>query len=233
MASLLTNFNVIKYWHEHVLVSEIEKTYYSRNSSYDDNLTTVFTWRSSSIIYKVFTCDFNLSAWLHWLGRQCDVIDVKNFMKFWGTCFKFWLRPWKPNWNFDIYFCVILTVFTKLLFLERRLGARLYPHLILRFSQDFITSSDSKSLVVVMSTSAEIFKFTYWRDLYISVNCWISAKINIILTTNKHATKIREVSFAVGCQTNIVKCDYAAKEKFEVKITVLPFSCILIKKVYW
>ena len=30
----------------------------------------------------------------------------------------------------------------------------------------------------------------------------------------------------------IVKRDYAAKEKFEVKITVLPFGCILINIVH-
>ena len=44
--------------------------------------------------------------------------------------------------------------------------------------------------------------------------------------------KIWEVSSAVDCQTKIVKCDYAAKKTFEVKITVLPFGCILIT-VHW
>ena len=47
----------------------------------------------------------------------------------------------------------------------------------------------------------------------------------------KHATKIWEVSFAVHCQTKIVKCGYAATENFEVKIIVFPFGCILINKV--
>ena len=36
-------------------------------------------------------------------------------------------------------------------------------------------------------------------------------------------------SFAIDCQTKIVKCDYTAKENFEVKVTVLPFGCILTK----
>ena len=31
----------------------------------------------------------------------------------------------------------------------------------------------------------------------------------------------------------IVKCDYAGKEYFEVKITVFLFGCILINKVHW
>ena len=49
----------------------------------------------------------------------------------------------------------------------------------------------------------------------------------------KHAMKIWEVSFTVDCQTKIVKCDYTAKKKnFEGKITVLPFSCILINKMH-
>ena len=36
-----------------------------------------------------------------------------------------------------------------------------------------------------------------------------------------------EVSFAVDCQTKIVKCDCAANENFEVTITVLSFGCVL------
>ena len=49
----------------------------------------------------------------------------------------------------------------------------------------------------------------------------------------KHAMNIKkiwEVSFAVDCQMKIFECDYAAKEYFEVKATVFPFSCILINK---
>ena len=55
----------------------------------------------------------------------------------------------------------------------------------------------------------------------------------MILTTRKHATIIYEVSFAVDCQTKIVKCSYSAKENFEVKIILLPVGCILINKVHW
>ena len=47
----------------------------------------------------------------------------------------------------------------------------------------------------------------------------------------KHATKIWEVSFAVEWQKKTVKCYYATKENFEMKIIVLPFGCILINKV--
>ena len=46
----------------------------------------------------------------------------------------------------------------------------------------------------------------------------------------KHATKIWEVSFAVDCKTKIVKCGYAAEENFEMKIIVLPFSCISVNR---
>ena len=42
-----------------------------------------------------------------------------------------------------------------------------------------------------------------------------------------------EVTLAVDCQTKIVKCDYAAKENFEVKTKVPPFGYILINKVHW
>ena len=45
--------------------------------------------------------------------------------------------------------------------------------------------------------------------------------------------KVSEVSFTVDYQTKIVKCDCATKENFEVKITVIPFGCILINKVHW
>ena len=38
--------------------------------------------------------------------------------------------------------------------------------------------------------------------------------------------KVCEVSFAVDCQTKIVKYGYTAKEKYEVKIIVLSFSGI-------
>ena len=44
----------------------------------------------------------------------------------------------------------------------------------------------------------------------------------------KHAmnmNKIWEFSFAVDCQMKIAKCDYAAKEYFEMKATVFPFGC--------
>ena len=49
----------------------------------------------------------------------------------------------------------------------------------------------------------------------------------------KYATKVWQVSSAVDCQTKIVKCGYAAKKIFEVKIIALPISCILIKKLHW
>ena len=79
----------------------------------------------------------------------------------------------------------------------------------------------------------KIFKFTFWSDLDIQANCWILAQISIILTMRKHAMKVREVSFAADCQTKVVKCDCAANKKIEVKITVLPFGCILINIVHW
>ena len=44
---------------------------------------------------------------------------------------------------------------------------------------------------------------------------------------------MREVSLAVDCQTKIIKCGYAAKKDFIVKIIVLPIGCILINKVHW
>ena len=34
-------------------------------------------------------------------------------------------------------------------------------------------------------------------------------------------------------KTKVVKCGYAAKEKFEVKIIVLSVGCILINNVHW
>ena len=45
--------------------------------------------------------------------------------------------------------------------------------------------------------------------------------------------KIGEGSLAVDCQTKIVKCGYAAKKHFEVKIIVLTVGSILINKVHW
>ena len=44
------------------------------------------------------------------------------------------------------------------------------------------------------------------------------------MTTRKRSTMIWEVSVVVDCQTKIVMCDYAAKEDFEVTITVLPIA---------
>ena len=41
-----------------------------------------------------------------------------------------------------------------------------------------------------------------------------------------------EVSFAVDCQKKILKCDYAAKENYEVKVIVLTLGFILINKVH-
>ena len=93
------------------------------------------------------------------------------------------------------------------------------------------TSADSPH--VWRQATLKIFRFTFWSDFDIEVNCWILAYISIILTTRKHATKIWEVSLAVYCQTKIVKCGYAGKGNFEVKIIVLPVDCILINKVHW
>ena len=41
-----------------------------------------------------FELKLDFPAWRHYLGCQCDVIDVKSF----HTCFKIWLRLWDTFW---------------------------------------------------------------------------------------------------------------------------------------
>ena len=53
--------------------------------------------------------------------------------------------------------------------------------------------------------------------------------------------KIREISVTIDCLPppppkkikikDFIECDYTAKENFE--ITLLSFTCVLIKKVHW
>ena len=53
--------------------------------NYDAKLTSVITMGTLVYFFSLamFFCDV----------MSCDVINVKNFMKFWGTSFEFWLRP--------------------------------------------------------------------------------------------------------------------------------------------
>ena len=37
------------------------------------------TWRSNFVVYSLFTCHVNFPVWRHYLGCQCDVLNVKTF----------------------------------------------------------------------------------------------------------------------------------------------------------
>ena len=37
------------------------------------------TWESNSVIYNFFNCNVNFPAWRHYLGWQCDIINLKSF----------------------------------------------------------------------------------------------------------------------------------------------------------
>ena len=70
--------------------------YYNRSSrsflNYDANLTAVIGWGSNSVIQNLFICDINFSVWGHKRDVSVTSSTLKAFMKFWGSCFKFWLR---------------------------------------------------------------------------------------------------------------------------------------------
>ena len=54
---------------------------------YDANLTTVITWGSNSVIYNPAMLIFLY----HTISWEFTSSTIKNFTKFWGPCFKFWL----------------------------------------------------------------------------------------------------------------------------------------------
>ena len=60
----------------------------------------MITWGSNSVIFNLLTFDVNFPEWHHYIGCQCDVINIKTFMKFWGTSFKFWLHHCVPMIGF-------------------------------------------------------------------------------------------------------------------------------------
>ena len=82
MASLYTDFNVKKHWHERVFVLKTKHHIIIKIPGLSPARMRIWQkwlFGEVTVIYNLFTCNVNFPLWRHYLGWQCDVINVKNF----------------------------------------------------------------------------------------------------------------------------------------------------------